>query len=138
MLHLHCCPLLQLSGDVFDVLYVSPLQRARETAAAITAGREELRTITLPALREVDLYSFQGLLKAEGKARFGDAFASWQRTAATFSIDGHAPVRELWYRCVCLCCLKQCSGSGLGSFAPVLLFRLMCPCCLQAGRLNTA
>lgn len=47
----------------------------------------------LPALREIDLYSFQGLLKQEGKARFGPAFASWQRQAAAFEIDGQAPVR---------------------------------------------
>jgi probable phosphoglycerate mutase len=40
----------------------------------------------------------QGLLKDEGKAKFGDAFRNWQKKADTFSIDGHAPVRELWYR----------------------------------------
>lgn len=40
----------------------------------------------------------QGLLKAEGKARYGDAFSMWQKQAEAFSIDEHAPVRELWYR----------------------------------------
>lgn len=40
----------------------------------------------------------QGLLKDEGKAKFGDAFRTWQKQADTFAIDGHAPVRELWYR----------------------------------------
>lgn len=40
----------------------------------------------------------QGLLKAEGKARFGDEFTMWQRQAEAFTIDAHAPVRELWYR----------------------------------------
>lgn len=41
----------------------------------------------------------QGLLKAEGKARFGDEYTMWQRQAEAFTIDSHAPVRELWYRC---------------------------------------
>lgn len=40
----------------------------------------------------------QGLLKNEGKAKFGEEFSKWQKQADVFSIDGHAPVRELWYR----------------------------------------
>jgi len=38
------------------------------------------------------------LLKGEGKAKFGEAFSKWQKEADVFSIDGHAPVRELWFR----------------------------------------
>lgn len=53
---LHC---LQLKDDSFDVLFVSPLQRARQTADIVAAGRGELPSRTLPALREIDLYSFQ-------------------------------------------------------------------------------
>jgi hypothetical protein len=41
----------------------------------------------------------QGLLKGEGKARYGDAWGMWQKQADAFAIDEHAPVRELWYRC---------------------------------------
>jgi probable phosphoglycerate mutase len=41
---------------------------------------------------------FQGLLKDEGKAKYGDAFKTWQKQADTFTIEGHAPVRELWFR----------------------------------------
>jgi probable phosphoglycerate mutase len=40
----------------------------------------------------------QGLLKGEGKARYGDAWGMWQKQADAFAIDEHAPVRELWYR----------------------------------------
>lgn len=40
----------------------------------------------------------QGLLKGEGKAKFGETFNKWQKEADVFSIDGHAPVRELWFR----------------------------------------
>lgn len=64
----------------------------------------------------------QGLLKDEGKAKFGDAFRTWQKQADTFAIDGHAPVRELWYRAslawqeilnpeqvrLCVCDLRPC------------------------------
>lgn len=54
----HASLFLQLCGDSFDALYVSPLTRATQTADIITQGRE-LRTTTLPSLREIDLYSFQ-------------------------------------------------------------------------------
>lgn len=50
--------MLQLSGDIFEALFVSPLTRATETADIITQDRQ-LTTTTLPALREIDLYSFQ-------------------------------------------------------------------------------
>lgn len=40
----------------------------------------------------------QGLLKNEGKAKYGAAYRQWQIDAANFNIDGHYPVRELWER----------------------------------------
>jgi probable phosphoglycerate mutase len=52
---------LQLKDDNFDVLFVSPLTRAKQTADIVAAGRD-LPTTMLPSLREIDLYSFQVLL----------------------------------------------------------------------------
>ena len=49
-------------------------------------------------MREIDLYSFERLLKAEGKAKFGDEYTKWQTDSSNFEIDGHFPVRELWER----------------------------------------
>lgn len=88
---------MQLKDDYFDALFVSPLERARQTAEIITKGRE-LQPALLPSLREIDLYSFQGLLKQQGKQQYGEQFSRWQLQAHQFEIDGHAPVRELWYR----------------------------------------
>ncbi|KAK9817232.1 hypothetical protein WJX72_011437 [[Myrmecia] bisecta] len=81
----------------FTCLFHSPLERARHTAEIIWAGRQA-HSVVLPALREIDLYSFQGLLKHEGKALFGDAYSNWQQNPAEFELEGHSPVRELWYR----------------------------------------
>lgn len=50
----------RLAGDHFDVLYSSPLQRSAQTAEIIWTGRQG-EPIFLPSLREVDLYSFQGI-----------------------------------------------------------------------------
>lgn len=91
-----------LSGMSFDAVFQSPLARARQTADAILqrhpAFQEASARTTEPSLREVDLYSFQGLLKHEGKALYGEQYKQWQKAPEGFQIDGHAPVRELWYR----------------------------------------
>ncbi|OAY38154.1 probable 2-carboxy-D-arabinitol-1-phosphatase [Manihot esculenta] len=86
-----------LIDDSFDVCFSSPLIRSKRTAEIIWGSRKE-EIITDSDLREIDLYSFQGLLKHEGKAKFGAAYRQWQVDAANFNIDGHYPVRELWAR----------------------------------------
>ncbi|XP_011625980.1 probable 2-carboxy-D-arabinitol-1-phosphatase [Amborella trichopoda] len=86
-----------LIGDSFDVCFTSPLSRSKRTAEIIWFYRKD-EMISEPDLREIDLYSFQGLLKHEGKSKFGNAYRQWQIDAANFNIDGHYPVRELWAR----------------------------------------
>ncbi|XP_031402912.1 probable 2-carboxy-D-arabinitol-1-phosphatase [Punica granatum] len=86
-----------LVDDSFEVCFSSPLKRSKKTAEIIWGARKE-EMITDSDLREIDLYSFQGLLKHEGKEKFGAAYRQWQVDAANFNIDGHYPVRELWAR----------------------------------------
>lgn len=86
-----------LIDDAFDVCFTSPLSRSKRTAEIIWGPRKE-EMIAEFDLREIDLYSFQGLLKHEGKAKFGPAYSQWQKDASNFNIDGHYPVRELWAR----------------------------------------
>lgn len=88
---------MQLKEERFDKLFTSPLARATETADIVWGGDGGERTV-LEGLREIDLYSFQGLLKAEGIARYGTEFSMWQKAPAEFCIDGHSPVVELWHR----------------------------------------
>lgn len=35
----------------------------------------------------------QGLMKQEGKSRYGEQFSMWQKRASEFVIDDQAPVR---------------------------------------------
>ncbi|OAO91658.1 hypothetical protein AXX17_AT5G22050 [Arabidopsis thaliana] len=86
-----------LIDDSFDVCFTSPLKRSKKTAEIIWGSRESEMIFDYD-LREIDLYSFQGLLKKEGKEKFGEAFKQWQEDPANFIIDGHYPVRELWSR----------------------------------------
>nr|XP_043608901.1 probable 2-carboxy-D-arabinitol-1-phosphatase [Erigeron canadensis] len=86
-----------LIDDSFDICFSSPLKRSKRTADVIWDARKE-EILTDSDLREIDLYSFQGLLKNEGIAKYGEAFGKWQKDAPNFNIDGHYPVRELWDR----------------------------------------
>lgn len=78
-------------------MFCSPLTRAAETAEVVWGSRTGPVTV-LPSLREIDLYSFQGWEKAEARGRFPEQYAAWQQNPASLVLDGHAPVRELWYR----------------------------------------
>ncbi|XP_076903890.1 putative 2-carboxy-D-arabinitol-1-phosphatase [Bidens hawaiensis] len=86
-----------LIDDSFDICFCSPLKRSERTAEVIWDSRKE-EILTDSDLREIDLYSFQGLLKHEGIEKYGPAFRKWQKDAPNFNIDGHYPVRELWDR----------------------------------------
>jgi broad specificity phosphatase PhoE len=86
-------------SDSFDAVWSSPLTRARQTAACVLPFLARSPSITVSdALREIDLYSFQGIDKSDVPEEFRDAYASWKDNPADFEIDGHAPVRELWDR----------------------------------------
>lgn len=97
MPHVNSPPASQLAAQPFDALFVSPLRRARQTASVVWGDRPGGPTL-LPSLREVDLYSLQGLEKAQAKQSLGPVYASWQAAPAAFELHGHAPVRELWHR----------------------------------------
>lgn len=91
--------LLQEQRDLS--VYVSPLKRARQTADIILQGysKEVVDGMcVIPSLREIDLYSFQGMDKYSTRAANSKEYAEWKSHPAEFEIDGHAPVRELWYR----------------------------------------
>ena len=45
------------------------------------------------SLLTVRSLSSQGLLKKEGKQRFGSQYSDWQSSPAQFELSGHAPVR---------------------------------------------
>jgi broad specificity phosphatase PhoE len=87
-----------LDGESFDVGFRSPLRRASRTAEVIWGARNGAALVDLWVLREIDLYSMQGLRKQEGKSKLGVQYAAWKAAPADFEIDGHFPVRELWER----------------------------------------
>jgi phosphoserine phosphatase len=79
-----------LSGVVIDVLYVSSLQRAQETAS-------EMLTMMVPAvdlqnihlvwqLREVDLPTWQGRYHRDVRSEFAEDYRCWKQSPDQFSM----------------------------------------------------
>lgn len=66
-----------LRNEPLDAIISSDLQRARQTAQAIAAGRE-LVVQTLPGLRERCYGAFEGLRRPDISERYPHAFAAWQ------------------------------------------------------------
>lgn len=81
-----------LTGENFDLMLYSPLERSKRTAEIIWTDRP-MPSLELPQLREIDLYALQGLLKEEGKERFGETYREWQKRPHELTINNHAPVR---------------------------------------------
>jgi broad specificity phosphatase PhoE len=65
-----------LAHEPLAAVYSSPLRRALETAQTV-AARHELAPVTLDALREVDVGSWQGLTRADVESRFPEQFGRW-------------------------------------------------------------
>jgi probable phosphoglycerate mutase len=74
----------RLRDDCVAAIYSSPLRRAHETALVVGAGLG-LPVETRPALREVDVGSWQGLSRDEIEERFPDDFRRWLDGAAGWS-----------------------------------------------------
>lgn len=67
---------VELGSGRITALSSSPLRRALETAETIGAALG-LAPVTLEALREVDVGSWQGLTRAEVEARFPEQYRRW-------------------------------------------------------------
>ena len=110
-------PACQLSGWDFEVLFVSPLKRAVETSRIVWGGRRA-PVLTLPSLREIDLYTFQasgdGLWRvaAVGVGRTGRRFDG--RSASACCKASHVPLPLPPLR---LCCRSVCSASAASAAA---------------------
>jgi len=76
-----------LATQHFAAIYCSDLQRARQTAAAITRGKPG-RIEYQPKLRERHYGDFQGLTYAEAEARYPDAYRRFKQRDPAFTFPG--------------------------------------------------
>lgn len=86
-----------LENAKFEESFVSPLKRAQSTAEIVWSS-SDVKPEVLQSLREIDLYSFQGLVKKDAEEEYKKEYPLWKKHPSSFEIDGHFPVNELWYR----------------------------------------
>jgi broad specificity phosphatase PhoE len=76
-----------------DAILSSPLSRAAETADEIGAATGAAVRID-ERLIEVDYGELEGLDRARGEERFGEAFARWRSDPFRFPLPGMEPLEE--------------------------------------------
>jgi broad specificity phosphatase PhoE len=87
----------QLVDEEMEAIYTSPLQRARDTAAACGA-RLGLRPVPLDDLREVGLGDWEGLAVETVVERYGDHYWRWLTAPADHPPSGGEPLDRLQTR----------------------------------------
>ena len=77
----------ELKEHAFAAVYASPLQRARDTAAAI-AALHGLEVETDPAFKELGFGQWEGLTLDEARAGFPSVYDGWAKTPHLISPPG--------------------------------------------------
>jgi probable phosphoglycerate mutase len=75
---------VRLAGEPLAAAYASPMSRAQDTAALITAGRG-LDVVTVPELRETDHGHWEGRTRDDVRSEFPEEYARWERDPFTFA-----------------------------------------------------
>jgi broad specificity phosphatase PhoE len=83
----------ELKEHAFAAVYASPLQRARDTAAAIAAPHG-LEVETDPAFKELGFGQWEGLTPDEARAGFPAVYDGWAKTPHLLSPPGGESLAE--------------------------------------------
>jgi phosphoserine phosphatase len=74
-----------LNGISFDAVYTSSLKRAQETTSEILKVMNlDIKVHSTPALREIDLQGWQGLLHREVQEKFPEEYRCWKQRPHEF------------------------------------------------------
>ena len=87
-----------LKNENFDVIYTSPLRRARDTASEIAVYHPGKGPLSDPRLNELHLGIFDGLLPGEARRQFEEEYAARERDKFGFRIPGGESYRMLLER----------------------------------------
>ena len=77
-----------LKSERFDVIYTSPLMRARDTASEISVYHPGNGPLSDPRLIELHMGIFDGLLPDEARRQFGEEYAEREKNKFGFRIPG--------------------------------------------------
>lgn len=77
----------RIASEPLAAVYASPMSRAIETAALVTAGRG-FGTASVPELRETDHGHWESRTREEVRAEFPEEYGRWERDPFTFAPSG--------------------------------------------------
>ena len=81
-----------------DIIYTSPLRRARETALAISRFHQ-VEVVTLDGLKELDVGEVDGMTYDEMRLHHSEFFTQWMSDFTSVRLPGGGTVPELRDRC---------------------------------------
>ena len=88
-----------LESTPIEVLYTSPLSRARETAEGIVRVRK-VPLVEEEAFTDIHFGEWQGRLLSEVKEECRDLYAAWQTVPQTVRFPGGESLEDVKERCV--------------------------------------
>ena len=89
----------RLRGAEISAVVAGPLVRTRETAGII-AAQLGVTVVTEAGLNEIDLPHWDGLTKAEIRARFGPEYPTWLDAPEEFRVAGCETIADVQQRVV--------------------------------------
>lgn len=87
-----------LRKEKVDVIYTSPLRRARETARAISRFHR-VEVVTIDGLKELDVGEVDGMTYEEMKVHHSEFFAKWMVDFTSVRLPGGGFLPELQNEC---------------------------------------
>lgn len=90
------CVRQALADLSFDRAYVSPLRRARQTAAEILKDSPDVPLEATPLLYEIDLSAWEGERFDDLKTKAPEQHYAWRHHPHNLELNGCYPVREVW------------------------------------------
>lgn len=89
---------LRFRNEPIDVIYTSPLKRARATAQAVAGYHPGIAVIEEPGFIEIDCGEMENLLLTEVAERFPETALNWDRSPDKCRFPGGETMEEVYER----------------------------------------
>jgi len=125
-----------LRKEKVDVIYTSPLRRARETAQAISRFHR-VEVVTIDGLKELDVGEVDGMTYEEMKVHHSEFFAKWMVDFTSVRLPGGGFLPELQNECCSAIqdvVKRECEVNGNRTVVAVThFFPILCIVCSTLG-----
>lgn len=89
---------LRFRNEPIDVIYTSPLKRARATAEAVAKYHPGIAVVEEPGFTEIDCGKMENLLLSEVAVKFPEVAINWDKSPDLCRFPGGETMREVYER----------------------------------------